>query len=675
MSMQWGAKTSLVTATGGAGYEAFGRKVWYTRSDGTTLFVSRSDDEGQTWGAEVTVGTGSNDPLDQPLVCDKVSGKLHALYCRTIDDVANPPVLCYRASTDDGATWSAEQILDDGTSHGTNHFYRVALAAYNDIVNIFWTVSDNASFVTDGLFTSRSSDAGVTFAPRKRLYGQIPSQNPIRPFAMVEAGRVHLTWYDTAAAGGNMGGNVYYVRSDDNGATWPASVSVLDGHGDCGRPMISLDNGDVNIVFMAPFGNAIASDIYQVRSTDNGDTWTPRVLVARHTDATSGYSHPWIEQWGKYALLLWSDVAVPALSAKESTDGGLTWGATTTLWTSTSAPGTADAPSAVITTNFVIAFGQDTGSARVYARNGAMSFTPGSSATLDDFVRADTGPPAGPNWTLWRGVAGEGDVTIGNAAARKATGAFRQGDKYTAATWAGTVEFWATLKVTAALAVNDSANVYLFDGAAVASFTGYVGVVKNNGTNWLVIIDRYAAGAYQSTPIAFTLSAAPTSNDQVLWRRNGGFLEVFYKVSGGSWQLVATAKDSNFTGTATLALEFTNTQTLQVDDISGGTITAPTNSVAPSVSGGLSVVTTMSVSNGTWALGPIRYSYQWQSSADGATGWADISGATLPWYRSRSADVTRYLRCNVTATNSVGGTTVASAAVGPIVLSPTNSFQ
>lgn len=72
---------------------------------------------------------------------------------------------------------------------------------------------------------------------------------------------------------------------------------------------------------------------------------------------------------------------------------------------------------------------------------------------------------------------------------------------------------------------------------------------------------------------------------------------------------------------------------------------------------------------GLWADGgvPTGYTYQWQSSANGTTGWANVVGETRSDYITLEADVGLYFRVAVTATNAGGSSTVVySAPVGPV---------
>jgi hypothetical protein len=98
----------------------------------------------------------------------------------------------------------------------------------------------------------------------------------------------------------------------------------------------------------------------------------------------------------------------------------------------------------------------------------------------------------------------------------------------------------------------------------------------------------------------------------------------------------------------------------------------PTNSVAPVASGTAQVAVVASVTTGTWLHqgGSVAtYTYAWQDSADGVTGWANIASATLTSYTIAIGELNLYLRCNVTATNSGGPSAAATASnvLGPVI--------
>lgn len=102
---------------------------------------------------------------------------------------------------------------------------------------------------------------------------------------------------------------------------------------------------------------------------------------------------------------------------------------------------------------------------------------------------------------------------------------------------------------------------------------------------------------------------------------------------------------------------------------------APSNTVAPAITGTLKIGSVLSASVGTWTGdAPITYARQWQRSDDGSTGWADISGATGSTYTLVAADDGKYLRAIITATNATDSDTATSNVTGQITYQvPTNS--
>ena len=102
--------------------------------------------------------------------------------------------------------------------------------------------------------------------------------------------------------------------------------------------------------------------------------------------------------------------------------------------------------------------------------------------------------------------------------------------------------------------------------------------------------------------------------------------------------------------------------------------TAPANTVLPAITGTQQVFSTLTVSNGTWSNSPQSFARQWQTSADGSTGWTNISGATGSTYALVAGDHGKFIRCVVTATNLAGSTAANTTATAQITTPvPVNS--
>ncbi|MGB3676690.1 MAG: BspA family leucine-rich repeat surface protein, partial [Candidatus Nanopelagicales bacterium] len=99
--------------------------------------------------------------------------------------------------------------------------------------------------------------------------------------------------------------------------------------------------------------------------------------------------------------------------------------------------------------------------------------------------------------------------------------------------------------------------------------------------------------------------------------------------------------------------------------------TAPVVDVMPVVTGSAIAGQQLSVNDGTWTSeSPISgYSYQWQYCSSGSCtgGGTNISGATSSTYVIDSSMVGRVIRAKVSATNSVGTSTVATGVTSAVV--------
>lgn len=84
---------------------------------------------------------------------------------------------------------------------------------------------------------------------------------------------------------------------------------------------------------------------------------------------------------------------------------------------------------------------------------------------------------------------------------------------------------------------------------------------------------------------------------------------------------------------------------------------APANSVLPAISGVLTVGQVLTAYPGEWSNVPRAYAYQWKSAG------TDIAGATARTYALVAGDTGDAITVAVTATNSAGSATAASAAV------------
>ncbi len=101
----------------------------------------------------------------------------------------------------------------------------------------------------------------------------------------------------------------------------------------------------------------------------------------------------------------------------------------------------------------------------------------------------------------------------------------------------------------------------------------------------------------------------------------------------------------------------------------------PVNSSVPTITGTAKDGSTLTASSGAWTgVAPITYAYQWERCNSSGANCAAISGATASTYKLTSADVGSTIVVAVTATNSAGTGSAASAASGVVAaLVPANT--
>jgi hypothetical protein len=97
---------------------------------------------------------------------------------------------------------------------------------------------------------------------------------------------------------------------------------------------------------------------------------------------------------------------------------------------------------------------------------------------------------------------------------------------------------------------------------------------------------------------------------------------------------------------------------------------APSNSSLPVISGTAEVGSQLSSSAGSWSGLPTNYAYQWNRCDSSGGNCAAISGATNTSYPLAIADEGATIRVAITASNSAGSSTAASAQTAMVAAPP-----
>jgi hypothetical protein len=131
------------------------------------------------------------------------------------------------------------------------------------------------------MYYKKSTDGGSTWSPRQRLnWTAADSRYP--DIAVDNSGNPHVVWIEFRTPGGF---EIFYKKSPDGGATWPASRRLSWTPGESSWPDIGVDySGNPFVVWNDYEG--YNSDIYYRASTDGGSNWQPKKRISW----TTGYS-------------------------------------------------------------------------------------------------------------------------------------------------------------------------------------------------------------------------------------------------------------------------------------------------------------------------------------------------------------------------------------------------
>lgn len=248
------------------------------------VYFQRSTDVGVTWGNETRL---TNDAGISNNPCIAVSGD--NLYVAYDDQRGGPCNIYSRRSTDRGVTWEPEAPLTGNTCYPAFP----CLAAIGSYVHLTWM---DWRAPKGSVYYRRSTDAGATWQPEVGLV--LVDSFTYSPCLAVSGSRVHLTWNDYRY----NDPEIFYRRSDDNGAHWAPDVRITDAWGISQDPNIAVSGDNVYIVFDENRGQW---DIMFTMSSDGGNDWTmPEYLCT----APNRSFYPSIATDGAALHVAWHDM-------------------------------------------------------------------------------------------------------------------------------------------------------------------------------------------------------------------------------------------------------------------------------------------------------------------------------------------------------------------------------
>lgn len=284
----WGDVTLADDGAGGLFYS--------TLVENTTGFgvgVARSTDGGTTFGAPAILFTTGRAETHLPfrpwIVADKASANLYVAWLDLIfvpiDD--DPGVfwataqIQFARSVDAGVTWSPPLALSPEAPKSWTVGVTSAVAL-DGTLYVIWTGPDGSQ-----VLVRRSDDAGLTFSDPGAGIGPAASVAPqqingIPAIAVDGAGTVYIVY---SASGPVFGAfDVFLVRSTDRGRTWSAPLKVNDDGTATAQwaPSVAVAaNGVVGVLFYDRRNDPanVNTDVYLAESSDGGLSFMPNLRI------------------------------------------------------------------------------------------------------------------------------------------------------------------------------------------------------------------------------------------------------------------------------------------------------------------------------------------------------------------------------------------------------------
>lgn len=211
------------------------------------------------------------------------------------------------------------------------------------------------------IYFDKSTDGGATWPAAQRLTNNAGSSEA--PRIAVSGSNVYVVWWDTTP--GNV--EIYFKKSADGGVTWQAAQKLTNNTGSSYSPRIAVSGSKIYVVW---WDNTPGNyEIFFKKSTDGGATWQ---AAQRLTNTAGDSQFPRMAINGSNIYVVWSDNTSGSFDVffRRSSNGGATWQAAQNL--SNNAGSSRDAVIAVSGSNVYIAWDDNTpGKFRIYFRKSA----------------------------------------------------------------------------------------------------------------------------------------------------------------------------------------------------------------------------------------------------------------------------------------------------------------
>ena len=234
-----------------------------------------------------------------------MTSRMHVVFA---DKQGTTRIVYYIRSSDHGVTWQSPVMIDERSGN-----YTFSIAA-DSMGNVHFV---NRHFSDNGLYYRRSVDTGATW----QAATQIATQTDNIVLLTNHSQNVYIV---NVIPGEPSYAELY--KSTSGGADWVGPISIGSARAYGGLRGCITESGTINLFYAWGIQSGDAK-VYQVRSTDDGESWSPEVQVPG-VPQNSSSEGAWSS--GNTVFLATSTFGNPA-NFRRSTNGGVAWQSAQTL--------------------------------------------------------------------------------------------------------------------------------------------------------------------------------------------------------------------------------------------------------------------------------------------------------------------------------------------------------
>jgi len=197
------------------------------RTKGTAIYYTRSVDTGHTWSDAVAITDTMGNATMPSLAVN--GSNIHVVW---LDNSLANPASCYKHSLDGGHTWSSNVFIDSNTIFWPG----VAVSGSTVLVSL-----NKGSMDSTFVLLTKSTNNGATWGAEQTVSTRTGKGRSEDQATATDGNYIHMSWNDNRS--GVM--EIYYRRSTDMGTTWDTEVAITSG--DSYTTMVFLDSSHVDV--------------------------------------------------------------------------------------------------------------------------------------------------------------------------------------------------------------------------------------------------------------------------------------------------------------------------------------------------------------------------------------------------------------------------------------------